>query len=50
MKSLAMTVFEHCFPYLFQSIPIRRLYQRQGHMRKQHNPLLCEACRLGVCY
>jgi hypothetical protein len=50
MKSLAMTLFEHCLPYLFQSIPIRRLYQRKGHMHSQHNPLLCEACHLGFCY
>lgn len=56
MKNLAITIFENCFPHLFQSIywneikPIKRSFQRKGYMRNQHNPLLCEACHLGLCY
>ncbi|CAF0921401.1 unnamed protein product [Adineta steineri] len=60
MKNLAYTIFEKFFPDSFHSIywdlthngirPIRRLLQRKGNMRGQHNPSLCEACHLGVCY
>ncbi|CAF3053203.1 unnamed protein product [Rotaria socialis] len=60
MKNLASTIFEHYFPYAFPSIywelthngrkPVRRLLQREGNMHRKHNPFLCEACHLGVCY
>jgi hypothetical protein len=60
MKNLAFTIFEHFFPNSFQFIywdlthngmkPVRRLFQRKGYMRGQHNPLLCEACHAGFCY
>jgi hypothetical protein len=50
MKNLALFIFEHCFPNSFQPIPIKRLFQRKGYMRGQHNPFLCEACLLGFCY
>ncbi|CAF2625149.1 unnamed protein product [Rotaria sp. Silwood2] len=60
MKNLASTIFEHFFPNSFQYIywdlthngikSVRRLLQRKGNMRNQHNPFLCEACHLGLCY
>jgi hypothetical protein len=60
MKNLAFTIFEHFFPNSFELVrwdmthdgvkPIRRLLQRNGNMHAQHNPLLCEACQLGLCY
>lgn len=60
MKNLAAIIFQHCLPDSSESIywdlthdgikPVRRLFQRQGNMRGQHNPSLCEACQLGICY
>ena len=60
MKDLAWTMHKHFFPRSLESIrwdithdgtrPVRRLFQRKGQMRAQHNPDLCEACQLGLCY
>jgi hypothetical protein len=60
MKNLAFTIFKYFFPHSFEGIswdlthngiqPVRRLFQRQGYMHGQHNPLLCEACHFGFCY
>jgi len=60
MKNLAYTIIEKFFPNSIDSIrwdiahdgilPVRRLLQRKGKMRAQHNPKLCEACHLGLCY
>lgn len=60
MKNLASTMFKNFFPDSYQSIywdithdgikPMKRLFQRRGHMRNQHNAFLCEACHLGLCY
>jgi len=60
MKNLALTIFQHFFPNSVSSIywdithnglqPVRRLFQRKGHMNAQHNSSLCEACHLGLCY